>query len=132
MVPSNRTDPSAAGRSTIEPSEASAESSASWLVAVLTPTSRSVKNEVIRVIGFSGWLLARSRVPGQSTLSPAALGSSSLRASPAVTATGRFARGSISARSRCSASATGRPPTGTPATSTPRGIEPAPSARSPP
>ncbi|OLT21262.1 hypothetical protein BJF78_34515 [Pseudonocardia sp. CNS-139] len=98
---------------------------------VTTPTERSVKNDVMRVSGSSGCSPAWARVPAQSTDSPDATGSISLVASPTDTGTGRVVRGSISVRSRCSASASGRPPTSTPATTTPRGTLPEVSSRSP-
>jgi hypothetical protein len=99
---------------------------------VATPTSRSEKIEVIRVIGFNGWAPARPRVPSQSTASPAAAGSISPRASPAVTGIGPLVRVPIAVRSWASASASDMPPTPMPATVTPRGIDPELSSRSAP
>ncbi len=91
---------------------------------VATPTSRLVKNDVTRVTGLRGWLPARSIVRFQSSSRPAALGSSSVVTSPALSATGLLSRGPISSRSFFSASAWLMPPTSTPATVTPRGTLP--------
>jgi hypothetical protein len=131
-VPSKRTDPSTGSRSTTGPSCSSAWPSAASSTVVSTPTSRSLKNEVIRVIGFSGWEPASAKVAAQSTDSPAAAGSISPRASPTVTGIGPLVRAPISERSRCSASVSAMPPTPIPATVTPRGTDPELSSRSAP
>ena len=124
VTPSKRTVPSAGGLFTTGASCCRAVSRASSSTTVATPTSRVVKNDRTRVIGFSGCEPARSIVPGQSTVRPAVFGSISLVTSPTATATGSVVRGSTAERTRCSASAWLSPPICCPATVTPRGTLP--------